>query len=902
MSTLSTSILELGFTSERDMEEALARQVMYGGDLATNVLELGLVTEEQLLEASARSSGLGSAPPGELPRGTDALAAALSASEQRRHGVYLFGEEEGAVLVAVSEKLPLHVEEALAATLGKPIHQLITTWARLEQAWARSGASNLSERALHLLKRLEGRPSVGPLSPGLPVDFKQLPRPQSVPPVEFTFAAHDFDVSTAPPPEGYIELALAQAQEARRNTPEYVRAPLGPTTTSIRRRGPYTAAMAERDLLEAKDRHDVLTAFFDFSAQYFEYAVLFVLKGGQAVGYRARGSGAHSERVRDVQIPLDLPSAFSRARDEAGWVLTRLRAGGIEGGLARDLARGTGRKVLILPLLVKGRPVVFLYGDHGSADVDLTSVGDILSFAPLASAALERVILRSKGYGRMPPLAPPQLAPLRPRPGVPLPTRGQQAQNLAQLVTTAPTPPPLVPPSIAPLSNGPPPAAPSPTPDEASQEGSRAPHQPLMSEARAWTRRYSSAPPFPSKPPRTLPGVAAPANPPPELPPAADVGAIPARRTVSLGPEPPDASATTSAFEAPPPPAPSWMEPPEDGWDIDATFEDNEHGTVAGVGPHSAGGQPALSSRPTARFSQPPAGPLELLALVERLCGGDDSVVDALVQAGDQAIAALVGRFPGPLPQAKRASGGKASECGPVLAALVRFGARAIPYLTVRTADEDAQVREWATRLLGELPSREAAQAVARRTVDDSMEVRRAALAAARMVQHVPEAREGTRMQLEELACDAALPAQVRRSAIEALTDLREGSAIPCMIQLLGDTDREVSGAARWSLVVLARQDFGADQDYWSRFWTANRERHRIEWLIDSLTHESRDIRRAAGDELKSLSKEYFGYYDDLPEAERERVQNTYREWWTREGRARFEAGALRSLRPDASP
>src|SRR5690606_11033182 len=127
-------------------------------------------------------------------------------------------------------------------------------------------------------------------------------------------------------------------------------------------------------------------------------------------------------------------------------------------------------------------------------------------------------------------------------------------------------------------------------------------------------------------------------------------------------------------------------------------------------------------------------------------------------------IGALVSRFPGPLPGLRsRNNVGKASECGPVLKALALLGTRAIPYLTVRTADEDAHVREWATRLLGELPTRESAQAVARRLVDESLEVRRAALAAARMAQQVPEAREGTRGQLEELASDGALPAAVRR-------------------------------------------------------------------------------------------------------------------------------------------
>jgi len=51
---------------------------------------------------------------------------------------------------------------------------------------------------------------------------------------------------------------------------------------------------------------------------------------------------------------------------------------------------------------------------------------------------------------------------------------------------------------------------------------------------------------------------------------------------------------------------------------------------------------------------------------------------------------------------------------------------------------------------------------------------------------------------------------------------------------------------------------------------------------------EQPSLRRAAGDELKLLTKEYFGYYDDLPKRDRERAQGLYRAWWDREGRRRF--------------
>jgi hypothetical protein len=54
------------------------------------------------------------------------------------------------------------------------------------------------------------------------------------------------------------------------------------------------------------------------------------------------------------------------------------------------------------------------------------------------------------------------------------------------------------------------------------------------------------------------------------------------------------------------------------------------------------------------------------------------------------------------------------------------------------------------------------------------------------------------------------------------------------------------------------------------------------------LMHDQPAIRRAAGDELKQLTKEYFGYYDDLPKKERERAHGLSRAWWEKEGRRRF--------------
>jgi hypothetical protein len=270
--------------------------------------------------------------------------------------------------------------------------------------------------------------------------------------------------------------------------------------------------------------------------------------------------------------------------------------------------------------------------------------------------------------------------------------------------------------------------------------------------------------------------------------------------------------------------------------------------------------------------------------LVRRLLKGDESVIDRLVENGETAVGALIAEFPGPVREPTDASV-PASECGPILKALVALGTKATPFLTVRTADEDASVRRWATFVLGELPGKEAAKAIAERLLDDSTEVRRAALASARRARKDVLTRRTLRAQMEELCRESGLGPESRAAAIEALADIREHESIPTLLQLLDDGDSSVVRAARWALSVLTRQDFGADSDSWKRFWRENRDLDRVEWLISSLDHEQRDLRRAAGEELKVLAGQDFGFNEDLAMAERRLAQAEFRRWWIAQGK-----------------
>jgi len=946
MPSLSSSIVNQQVASVRDVEEALSRQSLYGGDLITNLLELAAVSEERLGKVLAESHGLEPAPTGELAVAPEHVRRLVPGDVAQRFALYPLEEREGTLTVAVAEPLPAEVEQDLSFSLGAKIVQQVALLVRVRQAIARDYGSPLDRRSLRVLARLSGRPDPSPSSLPSRPELSPSRRPQ--------LTARPKQTSTPP------QATAPAAKPATSVPPRVPRAPALPDFSSLtkpaeagraRRLGPFTAAMAERGLLEAQTRDDVLRAFFDFASQYFDYAALFAVHGDLAEGRDASGAGAPRSRIVAVGVPLDLPSAMSRARDATTYELTRLASGGLDGALAKDLERRPGRLVLFLPVQMRGRTVLILYGDHGDRDVELQSVGEVISFAPLVANAFERLILRKRLRDKGGETAPPSMRFARTRePAAPLPNAGERAATLASLIEERasrspkagkpssrppvstgakrsplppkPAPDPITPPtprytpaptvaipviSIGPSSSRRPvPNTPIPTQSVRPARSSEPPEE-------GWDSAASSSP-FSRSERGTKPGVGS------EFPRSSPIIPAPAEPAAAktASEKPPAEAAPRSVrsaalprlqlvSDAPPPVAPPLPKPEEPEIDFaESTTDYNDEefppiSDVSGVPLAPASRALAYSARPLPPrdMSQDVGLPTVIVDLasdtqefVDRLLEGDASAGDKLVQIGDTAITVLASIFPGPITaELRRSSGdgsGKASECGPVLRTLARMGTRPVPFVAVRTADGDPVVRAWATRLLGEMPSAESAQAVVRRLADDDADVQRAALAAGHMLLHHPEAAEALQAKIAETVSDVTRPEESRHSLIEALAELRAPLVIPTLIRLLEDGSPDIVRSAHWALGVIARQDFGTKAAHWEEWWLANSSRHRIEWLIDSLMHENQELRRTAGDELKSLTKEYFGYYDDLPKKERQRAQDRYREWWESKGKARF--------------
>ncbi len=211
----------------RQVEEALARQVIYGGDLVTNLLEVARVDEVVLTGLLAESMRLAPAPAGELPRASDQVRSLVPREiALQRTVVPLEVQEDGKLVLAVAEPLPADLAEQLRFALGMGLEQRAAPAVRVHQALARAYGVPLDRRMLRLITRLGGNtPEIGSTPPPLGVapDVPEPPRPRSSPPTIRQRTG---------PPAGVVGRLAAKVPGHRITNAGFPAAPAAPAPTS----------------------------------------------------------------------------------------------------------------------------------------------------------------------------------------------------------------------------------------------------------------------------------------------------------------------------------------------------------------------------------------------------------------------------------------------------------------------------------------------------------------------------------------------------------------------------------------------------------------------------------------------------------------------------------------------
>ncbi|MGE5185254.1 MAG: hypothetical protein ACM31C_24460 [Acidobacteriota bacterium] len=297
---------------------------------------------------------------------------------------------------------------------------------------------------------------------------------------------------------------------------------------------------------------------------------------------------------------------------------------------------------------------------------------------------------------------------------------------------------------------------------------------------------------------------------------------------------------------------------------------------------------PSLDGASTLTTSAQPPRPIEhVIDDLERVKEGDaeDAMTDAIERASES-LAIVMKRFPGKLRVVRFAVAGRplrAAQYGGLLELVVRLGSAASELLIEQMSSPDRDHRFYATICASELRPRNAVYALVERLFDQDYGVRATAIEALAgypmhdLTHALSRARRAVQSNDPETV-DAAATAIVRLGDVEAIGDL---------IGVIERGDRSADHV-RKALVALTAQDFGASERKWRKWWDAARKRHRIEWLIEGLSHKDDAIRELAILDLRRLTGEYFGYHHDLPKKERELAAERWVAWWRDTGHRRF--------------
>ena len=362
---LGTLLLRNGSIGLAQLEAALRNQVLYGGRLGTNLVELGFLDLEMLSSYLGELSGLPVATPTLLDDAEPTLLGKLGADDAHRFRAIplgFLGAGTDAVAVAMVDPSDGGALEAIGRRLAARIAPYVVP----------------ELRALYYLERHYGTPRRA--------RFVRTARAGSEPePVEERRRAQPAGGITMPP-----KLVL----EPRRN-----RASQAPLTHAVPTAVSYGAACERIDAAGSRDQ--IAEAFVDYARGRCDALVVFLVRDGNAIGWRGYLAPPIKAKlaIEELSLPLGGASALQAAHDsgQAYVGAPPSPAKPVEAALWGALgAEPMPGEIAVVPVMVKQRTVNLVYL-HVLGGVPTKSVvNELVDLASRAQSSYQRLIRQTR--------------------------------------------------------------------------------------------------------------------------------------------------------------------------------------------------------------------------------------------------------------------------------------------------------------------------------------------------------------------------------------------------------------------------------------------------------------------------------------------------------------------------
>ncbi len=184
--------------------------------------------------------------------------------------------------------------------------------------------------------------------------------------------------------EGIVDADVGHSEEPAQAGPIGVMKPL------------FSADEARSIISRAKDRDEVARGLVRFALAYLPRAALFIVKKDILVGWMGGGEGIYPNLVKGIMIPMNSPSVFRTVRETGTDYFGSLPRTTVNDIFISALGDVRPRRVLLVPVTVRHKPICILYGDCAQEPGFAKDLSPIHLLVGDVSNSFERIILNKK--------------------------------------------------------------------------------------------------------------------------------------------------------------------------------------------------------------------------------------------------------------------------------------------------------------------------------------------------------------------------------------------------------------------------------------------------------------------------------------------------------------------------
>jgi len=397
---LTQYLIDKGYVTEAQCQEALQRQVVFGGRLGTNLLELCFVSEQQLLEGLSKTLR---APVADLDKLTisQEVLNAFPADLAQKHKVIPIEESKGRLHLAMVEPNNLAAIDEITFITGKTLKTYVASELRLTYLLEEYYGVSRERTFIALPEELEKRRLAWEEKHRqTPVQHAPSSVPAAPPPSAGETAAIELDDLPQPARPAVDRTPQTPAAPASPETapPQPIQPPPLPEAAPA---GPPPLDFSDYDdcskaLADSRNREDIGNVLVEFARSRMDRVILFVVKGDEVRAWRVGGRWESPRFFRSLKFSVKEASVVhhvSRTGETYQGPFLDVPA---HKAMLETLGGTAPSEVVAIPLTIRKRVISVLVGDNSLTGRPFGDLQELQKLTLKAAIAFEILILRAK--------------------------------------------------------------------------------------------------------------------------------------------------------------------------------------------------------------------------------------------------------------------------------------------------------------------------------------------------------------------------------------------------------------------------------------------------------------------------------------------------------------------------